>query len=146
MPVTIPTCSLACSASAFELAAYLTVRSKTFYKKTFFTCQSVATICIILIPLFVTNTTSYGAARKVCHDWTFMRWNVTKFDVDSPLYDPEWDMEDNATFVLFPSHLFNCISTLVSLFGFWVWLFSSPHVSDVARDLDRTCTKPNCIS
>jgi hypothetical protein len=45
---------------------------------------------------------------------------------------------------------------VVSLFGFWVWFFFSPHMADVARnlslrqqnirDLDRTCTKPDCNS
>jgi hypothetical protein len=71
-----------------------------------------------------------------------MRTNVTKFDVDSPSYDPEWGMEDGAEYNLFPVHLFNSISTVVSLFGFMVWLFFSPHMADVARDLDRTCMKP----
>ena len=42
---------------------------------------------------------------------------------------------------LFPFHLFNSIATVMSLFGFWVWLFFSPHNSDGARELDRTCTK-----
>jgi hypothetical protein len=145
-----------CSASAFELALYLIVRGETFYKKTFFTCQCIATLLVALLPLFVTSTASYGAARKVCHDYTFMRLNATKFDVDSAQYDPEWDMEDSANFDLFPQHLLNSISTVVSLFGFWVWLFFSPHVSDVAqdrslrqqhkRDLDRTCTKSVCLS
>jgi hypothetical protein len=55
-------------------------------------------------------------------------------------------MNDVADRVLFPAHFFNSISTVISLFGFWVWLFFSPHNSDVARDLDRTCTKKNdCI-
>jgi hypothetical protein len=65
----------------------------------------VATLCVVLEPLFITNTPSYGAAHKVCHGWTFMRLNVTKFDVESPLYDPEWDMEETARLVLLPSHL-----------------------------------------
>ena len=91
--------------------------------------------------MFVTKTPSYGAARKMCHDFTFEWRNVTYFDVDSPKYDPEWDMDDVAERDLFPVHLFNSISTVVSLFGFWVWLFFSPHMSNVAKDLHRTCTK-----
>jgi hypothetical protein len=141
MPLTIP----ACSASASELAVYLVVRADTFYKKTFFTCQCVATLCVVLVPLFVTSTASYGAARKACHDRAFMLKNVTNFDVDSPNYDPEWGMDDDAQWRLFPVHVFNSISTVMSLFGFWVWLFFSPHMADVARDLDRTCTKLKCI-
>ena len=137
MPVTMPTCN----PSAFELACCLVVRSEKFYAKTFFTCQSVATLLVILLPLFVTNTASYGAASKECYDRTFAWRNVTKFDVDSQDYDPEWDVDDVAQWRLFPVHLFNSIATVMSLFGFWVWLFFSPHNSDVARALDRTCTQ-----
>ena len=134
--------STTCSASAFELVVYLTVRADAFYRKSFFACLSVVTVGIVLLPLFMTNTASYGAARKVCHDYTYMRINVTRWDIDSQVYDPEWDVEDNAVWHLFPQHLFNSISTVASLFGFWVWLFFSPHMSDVVRDLDRTCTNP----
>ena len=130
-----------CNPSALELAIYLTVRSETFYPKTFFSCQSVATLLVILLPLFVTNTASYSAASTACYDRTFAWSNVTYFDVDSQWYDPEWDMDDNSSWNLFPVHLFNSISTVMSLFGFWVWLFFSPYNSDVARALDRTCTK-----
>jgi hypothetical protein len=144
MPLTVPTCS----ASASELAVYLIVRGEAFYKKTFFACQCVATLCVVLLPLFVTNTPSYGAARKVCHEWNFEWRNATHFDVEHQYYNPEWDMvsmEGDALLHLFPTHLFNSISTVVSLFGFGVWLFFSPHMADVARDLDRTCTKLNYI-
>jgi hypothetical protein len=137
MPVTMPTCNL----SAFELACCLVVRSDTFYAKTLFTCQSVATLLVILLPLFVTNAASHGAASRGCYDRAFALRNVTRgFDVDSQHHDPEWDMDDDATFRLFPVHLFNSIATVMSLFGFWVWLFFSPHNSDIARALDRTCT------
>jgi hypothetical protein len=72
---------------------------------------------------------------------------LRNFDVDSKYYDPEWDMDDAADWHLFPVHLFNSIATVMSLFGFWVWLFFSPHNSDVARALDRTCTKKeHCTS
>ena len=103
MPVTMPTCS----ASAFELAVYLAVRADTFYKKTFFMCQCLATFCVVLLPLFVTNTPSYGAARKVCHGWVFRRENETRSDVGHQNYSSEWDMEDLATWDLLPAHLFN---------------------------------------
>jgi hypothetical protein len=63
-------------------------------------------------------------------------------DVDSRQNDPNWNEEDNFDdtdlWRMFPSHSFNSISTVVSLFGFGVWLFFSPHNSDVAKDLDRT--------
>jgi hypothetical protein len=38
--------------------------------------------------------------------------------------------------------VFNFVSTVVSLLGFTAWLFHSPHTSNVAVDLDRTCTSP----
>jgi hypothetical protein len=56
----------------------------------------------------------------VCHDWSFEWRNVTYYDVDYEFYDPEWDMDDSAARDLFPIHLFNTISTVVSLFGFGV--------------------------
>jgi hypothetical protein len=130
-----------CDPSAFEKACCVIVRSETFYPKTFFACQVVATVLVILLPLFVTNTASHGAASKECYDRAFALRNVTNFDVDSQYYDPEWDMDDDAVRALFPVHLLNSISTVMSLFGFWVWLFFSPHNSDVARELDRTCTE-----
>jgi hypothetical protein len=123
MPVKIPTCN----PSAFELACCVIVRSENFYPKTFFACQAVATLSVIFLPLFFTNTASYGAAGKVCYDRTFARFNATHFNVESQHYDPEWDMDDAADWRLFPIHLFNSISTVMSLFGFWVWLFYSPH-------------------
>ena len=66
---------------------------------------------------------------------------MTRFDIDSQHYDPEWDMGDSAGWHLFPIHLFNSVSAGMSLFGFWVWLFFSPHYNEVGRDLDRTRTK-----
>jgi hypothetical protein len=131
-----------CSASASVLALYLIVRGENFYRKTFFACPCVVTLFGIVLPLFVTNTLSYGAARKVCYDWTVERLNEALFDDSSPPFDPEWDMQDAANWHLLPSHLFTSASTVASLFGFWVWLFFSPHINDVTRDLDRTCTNP----
>ena len=128
-----------CSAAAFELACHVAVRSKTFYGKAFVTGLAAVTLCIILIPLFMTDTPSYGAARKACYDQSFDKWNATHW-AEGPRYRPEWSMDDDANRDLFPAHLFNSISTVVSLFGFGVWLFFSSHQSDVAKDLDRTRT------
>ena len=162
MPLTMPTCSASASelalylilrSEAFELACYLATRSHTFHKKSFFACLSVTSLCVVLVPLFVTNTLSYGAATRVCHDWTVTRKNVTRFDVDSQYYDPEWDMDDAADWHLLPVHLFNSISTAVSLFGFGIWLFFSPHerkhdplstAVNTAQDLDLARTE-TCI-
>jgi hypothetical protein len=124
--------------TTFELACIVTTRSEAFHPKVLLAGLAAITACILLLPLLVTSTWSYGAASKVCFDRTFARQNVTKWDVDSQHYDPDWDMNDSAGWRLFPIHLFNSTSTVVSLFGFWVWLFFSPHLA--AQDLDRTRT------
>jgi hypothetical protein len=123
---------------AFELTCHVTVRSETFHAKTFYAFLAATDLCVVLLPLFVTNSTSYGAAEKVCYDRSSSMFNVIFSDEDSPKYNPDWDMDDNAINHLFPQHMFNSLSTVVSLFGFGVWLFFSPHQSDVAKDLDRT--------
>jgi hypothetical protein len=46
--------------TAAELACYLTLRSPHFYYKSFFTSLVAATLCVDLLPLFVTGTSSGG--------------------------------------------------------------------------------------
>ena len=138
-----------CSPAALELSCYLAVRSPAFHAKSLFGALVATALGIVLVlPLAITMTMSYGAASTTCSD----RFAVVRMawygDVDSEYYDPDWDVDgvDNASNLLFPMHLFNSISTVVSLFGFWMWLFFSPHTSDVAQDLDRTCTEATCVS
>jgi hypothetical protein len=144
---TIPTCF---NPTAAELACYVTIRGPYFYAKTLFASLIAATIGVVLLPLLVTGTSSYGAASEVCYDRSVLLRTAWFADPESPYYDPEWDVDadDSALDYLFPVHLFNAISTLVSLFGFGVWLFFSPHKSeresDMAKDLDRTCMTPAC--
>ena len=142
MPRTLPTCG---AIPAFELACHVAIRSETFHAKAFYASLASGTLCVVLLPLFVSETTSYAAARKVCHDRNFSRESAIYWDVDSPRYKPDWDIDDDATRDLFPFHLFNSLSTVVSLFGFGVWLFFSPHQCDVAKDLDRTRTCTDCV-
>ena len=125
-----------------ELACFRTVRKDTFHGKTFFACLAASTFCVVLLPLFVTGTTSFGAAREECYDRTVERLHSSFFDIGSQVvHDPTQDHNfDNVnTRHLFPVHLFNSIATVVSLFGFCVWLFFSPHTSDRTQNLDRTC-------
>jgi hypothetical protein len=134
----MPTCSGALP--ALELACHLIVRRRTFHARALYAFFAAITVCVVLLPLFLTDTASYGAAQKVCADRNLEKWNVIKLDVDDPRHDPDWEFDDNAAYNLLPQHLFHSISTLLSLFGFGVWLFFSPHQSDVAKDLDRTRT------
>jgi hypothetical protein len=100
---------------AFELALYHALRSKTFHIKKFAALLAIFTFCAALLPLFVAGTSSYSAARDICYDRTYTRYNATFTDKDSPAYDPEWNFDDVATRHLFPQHLFNTIATVVSL-------------------------------
>jgi hypothetical protein len=140
----MPTCSGALP--ALELACHLIVRRRTFHARAFFAFLAATTVCIVLLPLFVTDTASYGAAQEVCFDRSFEKWNVIHLDVNHPRYRPDWDMDEDATYHLLPQYIFHSVSTIVSLFGFGVWLFFSPHQSDVAKDLDRTRTSPTSIA
>jgi hypothetical protein len=115
----MPTCF---SLAAAELACYLVIRSPAFHAKTFCTSLVACTLFVVLLPLLVTGTSSYGAANEVCYDrFSSVRiaWHV---DPESQYYEPDWDVDavDAANYLLFPVHLFNSISTAVSLFGFWV--------------------------
>jgi hypothetical protein len=125
-------------AAAAELACLLTTRNEVFHSKAFFTGIIAITLFVFLLPLLVTGTSSYGAASEVCYDRNFVLRNATFSDIDSPKYDPDWDMDDSAPWHLFPIHLYNSTSTAVSLFGLWVWLFFSPHLSLQDMDSKRT--------
>jgi hypothetical protein len=135
----MPTCI---SPSSTELWCFLAVRKETFRAKTFYACLAAITLFFALFPLILTGAASFGAAREECYAKTVVRLKGNFLDVDSPRYDSNWTEEDNfddaADRRLFPIHRFNSISTVMSLFGFGVWLFCSPHNSDVAKDLDRT--------
>ena len=138
-----------CSPVALELSCYLAVRSPAFHAKSLFGALVATALGIILVlPLAITWTMSYGAASTTCYDRFAVLRMAWYGNVDSDLYEPDWDVDDagSAVYHLFPMHLFNSISTVVSLFGFWVWLFFSPHTSDVAQDMDRTCTETTCVS
>jgi hypothetical protein len=55
-------------------------------------------------------------------------------------WEDTWDMDDNAINSLLPNLIISAFSTVVSLVGFVVWLFFSPHlVSAEAEGLDRKC-------
>jgi hypothetical protein len=43
---------------------------------------------------------------------------------------------------MFPSHWWNCLSSLMSFSGFATWLVASPHQSVVAESLDRRRKAP----
>jgi hypothetical protein len=120
----------------FELACVANFRQETSRSKSFFVGFAAATLCVALLPLFATGGASFDVAREECYART-----VVRFLGGSSQYDPDYEedkFDDDATRHLFPMHLFNSVSTGVSLFGLCVWLFFSPHTSPVEQDLDRT--------
>ena len=106
-------------------------------------CLFGVTVLVLVMPLVVTGRVSFGEAESVCYGWTYermnLRYNATGMDVEDPLYDPDWSMEDWADWTLFPQHVYNSVATCVSLVGFWVWLCFSAHKNEEAEHLDRTC-------
>jgi hypothetical protein len=77
----MPTCG---AFPALERDCHEAVRSETFHAKTFYASLAAGTLCVVMIPLFMTGTASYGAAEKVCYDRTFHRLNACYLDLDSP--------------------------------------------------------------
>jgi hypothetical protein len=92
-------------------------------------------------PLFLTGETSFGRADDVCRERHIEK--LRKGYDEGDYTDIERDaIHASAGGHLLPGHVFNSISTVVSLLGFTTWLFHSPHTSNVAVDLDRTCNSP----
>jgi hypothetical protein len=88
----MPTCSTALP--ALELVCHIIVRRRKFHARAFFAFLATITVCVVVLPLFVTDTVSYGAAQKVCFGRHFQKWNATFLDPDSSRYRPDWDMDE----------------------------------------------------
>jgi hypothetical protein len=98
------------------------------------------TVLVVMLPLAVTGQLSFGDAEGVCYEWVNISWRLYLNDLQDPLQYPDWSiiMKSGASFVLFPQHMYNSIATCMSLFGFLVWLYYSPHMEEAAENLDRT--------
>ena len=81
--VRMPTCG---AFPALELACHVAVRSEAFHAKAFYASLAATSLCVVLLPLFVTNTLSYGAAVKVCYERTSSRLSSMFLDEDSREY------------------------------------------------------------
>ena len=125
----------ACSISNVELAGFRKVRSEGFRWK-FFTWSLLATsMCVSLLPLFVTQTWSFGAAEEQCEEWAVELYEIYANTTDFGY----GDIDDNADRQLFPVHTNNVASLWVSVACLLGWYFISPHNSAMAEGLDYPC-------
>ena len=94
-------------------------------------------------PLFLTGETSFGRADDVCRERVIEKL-TERYDEGEYTEKKVEQYTASAFGYLLPGHVFNSISTVVSLLGFTTWLFQS-HTSNVAVDLDKTCSSPPCL-
>ena len=129
-----------CNALSVERVVHTKTRDKEFYWKTFVGTLVSMNIFVALLPLFVTETWSFGAANDVCRSWV-EEWLMTVFMED----DPARDFDSAANRALFPAHSYNVASQFVSLFGLLVWFFISPHNNSnaAATGPDLRCMMPH---
>ena len=141
-------CSTICRINAhlasFEDTCYSAFRSDRFYGKTFAYGMAFMYLFALVLPLMMTRKWAFGEAGNIC-------WERT-IEMNSKRPDIDWDanLEDGRSvedhiggwenfFHLLPLHIFNSISLAVSLTCFLVWLFLSPHNSELGRELDKKC-------
>jgi hypothetical protein len=103
---------------------------------------ALVVLCIACLPLFLTGTTSFGAAKDVCYERQLSKL-VAMAQREGRPFDKETHFPSH--FHLFPLHMMNVLSTVVSLAGLWIWLFFSPHTTPAAVYLDRTCMHDKCV-
>ena len=114
---------------------YTALRSGRFYTKTFTTGLIVLCSAVVITPLVITMKFTFEDADRICEERTRRLWK----DWESP-DGIDWDLEDwENQYQLLPVHVFNCISLAVSLVCFLVWLFFSPHNTELGKELDRKC-------
>jgi hypothetical protein len=120
---------------------HLRMRSEHAYPKVLVAALIGVIVLEMCFPLFLTGETSFGGADDVCRERYIAI--LMKREDEGYYTDIERDLiHVSAGGHLLPGHVFNSISTVVSLLGFTTLLFHSPHTSNVAVDLDRTCTSP----
>jgi hypothetical protein len=100
-------------------------------------------ILAICLPLLATLSTSFGEAKEVCYERNLAKITESFENNRSPqseyLGGEGWHFDDINNRHLFPLHLFNSLSSAVSLVSFLTWLFCSPHTTPATKELDRAC-------
>jgi len=124
-----------CDPICVEKRLHALVRREDGHSMTLAAVLTLMVGCEVCMPLFVTGELSFGAAEEECYE------RIYAVLAERHARDEDWDFDAKATRRLFPVHLYNSMSTVVSLLGFLSWLFFSPHASKGAPggtcDLDR---------
>ena len=146
MPGTSFTCRINDGLASSEDMCYSAFRSDRLYARTFAFASIGLYLFALLLPLMMTTKSTFGEASDICWD-RMIAMNEKRGDID-------WDVilaadgrsvEDEVGtwenwFHLLPVHVFNSISLAVSLACFLIWLFLSPHNSELGKELDKKCT------
>jgi hypothetical protein len=129
----------------FEQFLHAKVRSPTAHPKTLAVVLILVVMTVVFFgPLFYAGATSYEEASDIC-DARVLNFMTLRNDGDE---SAARDEINSANFINYPdlAHKLNGLSTLVSLAGFLMWLFASPHKrTEKGADLDRTCMAPSCF-
>ena len=112
---------------------YDSVRSDGSHPKVQALCLALVVVVAIVLPLLATGTMSFEEAKGICRK---RRLGVF---VEK---EEEGEFDDVATHhFLYMGHVMNCLATVTSLCGYFIWLFGSPHTLRAeAEGLDRTRT------
>ena len=109
----------------FETRWYESVRGEKSHRRTQLLCLGLLVALLVVLPLLVSSTTSLREAKGICRE-RFVRADAQ-------------DVEDADGHILYTQHGMNCMATLVSFCGYWMWLVASPHtLTTEAARLDRT--------
>ena len=136
--------SLVVHARRLEKIWHSSMRGERAFPKTLVAALVAVAVLEICLPLFITGKTSFEGADDACREQEIAKY--AKRYREGGFTEKEGEQYTaNALGHLLPGHVFNSISTVVSLLGFTTWLFHSPHTSNVAVDLDKTCNSPPCL-
>ena len=125
-----------CSALSVELATFRKVRGNGFRWKLFTGLLLFTSVCMSLLPLFSTQTWSFGAAEEKCEERAVELYEIYANTTDNGY----GDINDSAARQLFPTHSNNVTSLWISVVCLLGWYFLSPHNSTtLAEDLDFPC-------
>ena len=94
-------------------------------------------ILACVLPFASTGAWSTDGVQRVCRDRFLRAWSWEDGKVSQPK-----DIDRSSQHTMFPTHTWNAVSSAVSLLGFFVWLFASPHRFAIAGALDRKRAPP----